>query len=231
MAGIAATELPGDFAEPGASRRIGYVEDHQATAVGLAAVLGEQPDLAVTAIAPTVPELLARATDLDLVVLSLVLADGSTPRANITTLRERGLGALIYTAGERRDLIRAAARAGALGVALKSDPVELTVAMVRAAAAGRPVPTASGAPAVGSDPGLGDIILPTRQREVLELYANGETAGSVARRLGLSEYTVNDYLGRIRRKYAEAGRPVRTRVDLYREAARDGFLRDPRHRA
>ncbi|MFC6013929.1 response regulator transcription factor [Nocardia lasii] len=230
MAGIAVTELPGEFAQPGEVRRIGYVEDHQATAVGLAAVLSDQPDLTVAAIAPTVPELLAAQPRFDLVILDLRLADGSSPRANVELLREAGCDALVYTTGERRDLVRSAARAGVLGVALKSDPIEQTIAMVRAAATGRPVVTASWASAIDSDPELESFDLPPRQRQVLELYANGETAEAVARNLELSVYTVNDYLGRIRRKYAEAGRPVRSRVDLYREAEKDGFLKNLRPR-
>ncbi|WP_438803979.1 hypothetical protein [Nocardia cyriacigeorgica] len=71
LAGIAVTELPGEYAQPGRVRRIGYVEDHQAMAVGLAAVLSEQPDLSVVAMAPTVGELLAQSTDLDLAILDL----------------------------------------------------------------------------------------------------------------------------------------------------------------
>ena len=100
--------------------------------------------------------------------------------------------------------------------------------MVRAAAAGRAVATTTWASAIDSDPELVSFDLPPRQRQVLELYANGETAGAVARKLGLSEYTVTDYLGRIRRKYAEAGRPVKTRIDLFREAEQDGFIRNRR---
>ncbi|CCF63652.1 putative two-component system response regulator, LuxR family [Nocardia cyriacigeorgica GUH-2] len=228
LAGIAVTELPGEYAQPGRVRRIGYVEDHQAMAVGLAAVLSEQPDLSVVAMAPTVSELLAQSTDLDLAILDLRLADGSSPRANVETLRQHGIGTVVYTTGDWRDLIRSAARAGVLGVALKSDPIEKTIAMIRAAASGRPVATTTWASAIDSDPDLTSFELPPRQRQVLELYANGETAGAVARKLGLSEYTVNDYLGRIRRKYAEAGRPVKSRIDLYRAAEADGFIRGKR---
>ncbi|GAA5092306.1 response regulator transcription factor [Nocardia iowensis] len=231
MAGVAVTDLPGDYATPGTVRRIGIVEDHQAVAVGLAAILSDQPDLTVVAIAPTVPALLDRTTELDLAVLDLRLPDGSSPRANVELLHSLDIPCLVYTTGDWRDLIRSAARAGVLGVALKSDPAERTTAMIRAAASGRQVATMAWASAIDSDPALTNIDLPPRQRDVLEHYANGETAASVAHKLGLSEHTVNDYLSRIRRRYAEAGRPVRSRVDLYREAKRDGFLGgDPRPR-
>ncbi|TQM33462.1 response regulator transcription factor [Nocardia bhagyanarayanae] len=231
MAGVAVTDLPGEYAKPGKVRRIGFVEDHQAMAVGLAAILSQQPDLTVVALAPTVPELLSQTTEMDLAILDLRLPDGSSPRANVELLRRHGIDCLVYTTGttgDWRDLVRSAARAGVLGVALKNEPIDLTIAMIRAAASGRQVATMAWAAAIDTDPALPRIDLPPRQRQVLELYANGETAGAVARKLGLSDHTVNDYLARIRRRYAEAGRPVRSRIDLYREAAKDGFVKGDR---
>ncbi len=70
---------------------------------------------------------------------------------------------------------------------------------------------------------LQDARLSPREQEVLSLYASGETAVSVAQRTGLSRETVADYVTRIRKKYAEAGRPAHSRVDLYRRAIEDGL--------
>ena len=66
--------------------------------------------------------------------------------------------------------------------------------------------------------------LSPRQREVLELYAAGESAREVAARTGLSLSTVHDYLDRIRAKYIDLERPIESRVDFYRRAVEDGFL-------
>ncbi|MDN6258870.1 MAG: helix-turn-helix transcriptional regulator, partial [Corynebacterium sp.] len=63
--------------------------------------------------------------------------------------------------------------------------------------------------------------------EVLELYASGEPAKRVARLPGISQETVNDYLGRIRVKYQNAGRPAPTKTDLFRRAQEDGYLPGP----
>jgi hypothetical protein len=39
--------------------------------------------------------------------------------------------------------------------------------------------------------------------------------------------TIEDYVRRIRAKYARAGRPAMTKVDLYKRAVEDGFLPAP----
>lgn len=44
---------------------------------------------------------------------------------------------------------------------------------------------------------------------------------------GLSEQTVNDYLGRIRRSTPTAKPPGPTKTDLYKRAVEDGWLPVP----
>lgn len=216
-----ASQAPGVF-------RIGLVEDHSTYALGLAALLSNEPDLELVAIAQTANELIEDCTDLDLVVLDLRLADGSSPRANVVALHEHGINVLVLTSGDDTYLIRSAARGGVLGVVLKSEPPSVALDAIREAAAGRTVATMDWAAAIDSDPGLSEVQLTDRQREVLALYAAGEKASSVARRTNLSVETVNDYVGRIRRKYAEAGRPAPTKMDLYKRALEDGWLPLPR---
>ena len=38
---------------------------------------------------------------------------------------------------------------------------------------------------------------------------------------------MNEYLKRIRQKYADAGRPTRTKLDLFKRAVEDGWLPMP----
>lgn len=196
-------------------------------AIGLAAVLADDPLLELVAVADTVAELLAVTDDLDLAILDLRLGDGSTPRSNVEALAARGIPTLVYTGGEDPFLVRAAAKAGVLGIVLKSDPPEDTLAAIRRAAAGEGVPTQDWAAAIDGDPALREVGLTPRQLDVLALYANGEKAATVARMTGLAEQTVVDYLGRIRKRYAEAGRPAPTKTDLYKRALEDGWLPRP----
>jgi RNA polymerase sigma-70 factor (ECF subfamily) len=69
--------------------------------------------------------------------------------------------------------------------------------------------------------------LSVREREVVRLYASGETLARVARQLGLQETTVEQYLARARLKYLKAGRPAHTRIALYKRAVEDGILSGP----
>lgn len=210
-------------------KQIGVVEDHSAVVLGVQAMLSGRPDLVVAASAPTVPDLLNQRVSLDFVLLDLRLADGSSPTANVDRLRNAGLEALVFTGAENPYLVRLAAKAGVLGVIRKSAPTEQVVEAIAAAAAGHPVATTEWAAAIDGDPDLPAVGLSPRQQDVLTLYASGEKADRVARMTGLTPNTVNDYLARIRIKYADAGRPARTKTDLYKRAVEDGWLPVPEH--
>ena len=58
----------------------------------------------------------------------------------------------------------------------------------------------------------------------LQLYATGLPMKSVARKMGIGEETVKQYLGRVRLKYALAGRAAPTKLELYHRAVEDGHL-------
>lgn len=208
-------------------RAIGVVEDHESVVLGLGAMLAAEPDLELACAAPTVQELLARNVRLDLAILDLRLEDGSSPKSNVEQLRAAGLETLIFTGAENPYLVRSAARAGVLGVVRKSAPAAVVVEAIRTAAWGGQVVSTEWAAAIDGDPDLGDVGLSPRQLEVLELYASGEKLDRVARLTGLAPQTVNDYLQRIRQKYAEAGRPAPTKTDLYKRAVEDGWLPMP----
>jgi DNA-binding NarL/FixJ family response regulator len=64
------------------------------------------------------------------------------------------------------------------------------------------------------------------QERVLTLYAAGMKLDSVARVMGISPGTAATHLKRARAKYALVGRDTSSRVDLYREALRDGLIRE-----
>ncbi|WP_433245487.1 response regulator transcription factor [Actinomadura nitritigenes] len=65
-----------------------------------------------------------------------------------------------------------------------------------------------------------------QELRTMRLWLGGLTRAAVARKMGISEHTVKQYLARAREKYARAGRDASNRLALYREARRDGLLDD-----
>lgn len=205
--------------------RVGIVDDHPAVILGLSGIIGAQPDLAVSATGLTVAELLAGRQQLDLVLLDLVLGDGSTPTANVRTFQEYGVPVLVYTSGDLPQLVREAGRAGAIGMIRKTELPSSIIAAVRAALRGEVVASADWAAALDSDAAFVVAKLSDREAEVLALYASGETAERVGAQLFISRETVLDHVRRIRAKYTAVNRPAHTKVDLYRRAVEDGIVR------
>ena len=211
-------------------RRIAAVDDHELSLRGLSAIVAEAPDIALVGVYPSVTDLLASPPEggrLDLVVLDLRLGDDSAPEDNVRALADVTDNVLVLSSLESPYLVRRALKAGVLGMVQKSEDPDVIVEVIRKAAGGVAVPTTEWAAVIDSDPHLDAVQLSDRQREVLELYASGEPAKRVARMTGLSQDTVNDYLGRIRLKYSAAGRPAPTKTDLFRRAQEDGFLPGP----
>ncbi len=208
--------------------RLGAVDDHDVMIAGLRSLLADYGDVRLEAGARTVDQLLSGGTALDVVLLDLRLADGSVPEANIQRLAEAGVKVLVYTSGEDPYLMRSALRAGAGGVILKSESVELIVGAIRQIYHDGNVMGTDLALAIDGDEDFTNVHLSPQQRRVLELYASGETVGRVGRMTGLSVDTVNGYLMRIRQKYAQAGRPAQTKTELLKRALEDGWLPIPR---
>ncbi|HMR49214.1 MAG TPA: response regulator transcription factor [Arachnia sp.] len=211
-------------APPGQCARIGIVDDHPAVLLGAAGILRGRPGLQVVAATETVTGLLSRTTDLDLVLLDLVLADGSTPAQNISRLTRLHVPVLAFTSGDRPEVVREAARAGAIGMIRKSERPDAIVAAIGAALRHEVVATADWAAALDDDEAFVAARLTAREAEVLALYASGETARRVADQLFISRETVLDHIQRIRAKYAAVDRPARSKVELYQRAVEDGFL-------
>lgn len=228
MINVMQTPAAEDHSPPSTTRRIGLVDDHDVVRIGLKYVIDASGDLELVASARSVRELLAQTDQLDLVLLDLSLDDGSEPEDNVRLLAQAGIPALAYTSGDNPYLIRSAARGGVRGVIRKSLTHDVMLAKIRSAIAdAADVIGTEWAAAVDADSEFGGIHLSPRQREVLELFASGESAKRVAHRTGLAQTTVTDYLLRIRAKYAEQGRDASTKIALYQRALEDGVLPPP----
>ncbi len=205
--------------------RIAHVDDHETVRLGFSSLLDGQDDLDLAYSEATVAEILPFISDIDLVVLDLRLSDGSTLDENLDLLA--GVRVLALTGADNLADLRVATRAGVLGVVRKTDSRDVIVSAVRLAARGENIVTTEWAAAIDSDPQLPSAGLSPKEQQVLALYASGEKSVTVADRTGLSTNTVSEYVRRIRTKYAIAGRPAHTKIDLYKRAVQDGILPSP----
>jgi two-component system response regulator DevR len=204
--------------------RVVLVDDHEIIALALREAVAEVPGLAFDGVVATVDEALSEHPDAGLVVLDLRLADGSSPIGNVERLVERGVSVIAYTSGENPYQLRLVASTPILAIVKKSAPLALLIETLRLVAAGQPVMSTEWAAAVDSDPALDAAGLSEQEQQVLQLFAAGLKAQSVADTVGIAVGTVEDYVKRIRAKYARIGRSADTKIDLYKRALEDGFL-------
>jgi DNA-binding NarL/FixJ family response regulator len=196
--------------------RILVVDDHPMFRLGLVALLGSMDGLEVVAEAATLAAAVAAVDELeiDVVIMDLHLGDDSGVAATREVLSRRpGMGVLVVTMLDDDDNVVAALRAGARGYLLKgAGPAEIERG-IRAVAAGevllapgvasRAVPLLTGARRVEAEP---FPQLSEREREVLELVAQGLDNLRIARRLALSDKTVRNHVSNILTKLAVSDR-------------------------
>ncbi len=204
--------------------RVGCIDDHQLVSIAIGSMLALHDEIRFVGSAGSIDGLLATGPLPDLVILDLRLGDGTSPLTNVHRLHALGAAVLIFTSGESPFLLRLVARSNVLGIIRKSAPETEFVDAVRRAAQGKTVMSTDWASAVDSDPDLDMANLTPQEKRVLEKYASGTAAKSVAYELGISPNTVEEFLKRIRVKYALVGRHSTTKVDLYQRAIEDGYL-------
>lgn len=209
--------------------RVAIVEDHRLQRLRTEELVNRQPGLRVVHSCETLDELVAwmasgRPQSLPhLVVLDLVVDRGrDADPAVVERLVRSGLRVLVLSAMASVPLVRAMIRAGVVGFVGKRDAEEDVVAAIWAVLRRRQWMTPELASVMAGDgqrPRLSD-----QEERALVLYASGLTLDAVAVALGVKRDTVKKYLERVKAKYAEVGRSVRTKIDLNREAIRDGLM-------
>jgi DNA-binding NarL/FixJ family response regulator len=155
---------------------------------------------------------------LDLVVERQPNADPET----VERLIALGITVVVLSALASPAAVRRIIRAGASAVIGKRDSEEDIIEAVLAAIRGETWMTSELAAVIASDstrPHLSD-----QEERAMMLYASGLTLGQVAVAIGVKPDTAKKYLDRVKTKYSDAGRPVRTKTDLSRAARADGYL-------
>jgi DNA-binding NarL/FixJ family response regulator len=187
--------------------RLAVVDDHPVARLGIAALLDEVDDLAVTAAVATVAELPRDEHGrvvADLVILDLYQADGRPALSAITELSEQ-LPVLVLSASRAPADVLAAMQAGASGYLTKQAGEEGYVTAIRTVASGKFYLSAQladliQAATLGTPTTRPAEELSPREQEALVYIARGFTHQQTATRMGVSKATVDTYIARIRIK-------------------------------
>ncbi|HEV7956690.1 MAG: DNA-binding response regulator [Microbacteriaceae bacterium] len=179
------------------------VDDHELVRRGLIELLQSQSDITVVGEAATVEQGRTRiaAVRPDVAILDVHLPDGNgVDLCRDVRSDNPDLRCLILTAYDDDEAVVASVVAGASGYVLKDVRGSGLIDALRAVAAGRSLLDAAQVRRVGErlrseragDPRLES--LSTREREVLDLIADGLTNREIGERLSLAEKTIKNYV-------------------------------------
>lgn len=206
--------------------RILLADDHAVVRRGFRMILASQPDMEVVAEAMNGREAveMAQSVQPDVVVMDVSMPElngiEGTRRITDSCPRTRVLALSMH-----RDsvYVREILRAGARGYLVKDADDDALIGAVRAVARGEGYLSPSVADAVLDDyrKHVSNPIdlLTSREREVLQLIAEGKTNKDIANLLTLSVYTVESHRGRIMEKLN-----LHSGADVVRFALRNGLI-------
>jgi DNA-binding NarL/FixJ family response regulator len=194
--------------------RVLVVDDHPVFRDGLVASLSRLSDVEVVEVAASGEEAveLAAARHPEVVLMDLNLPGISGVEATRRLLAaEPSVAVLAVTMVDDDDTVLAVLRAGARGYVLKGATGEDIATATRTAAAGGAVfgPGIAArvlAMTTGRRPVAREDDLTDRERDVLEMIADGSSNAQIARALGLSLKTVQNYVSRVLDKLHVADR-------------------------
>ncbi|MDQ6705671.1 MAG: response regulator transcription factor [Acidobacteriota bacterium] len=206
--------------------RVLLADDHPVVRQGFRLILSHEPDMEIVGEAGNGREALALCEELkpDVVVMDVAMPElngiEATRRLSASLPKTRVLALSMHKDGV---YVREILRAGARGYLLKDSIDRDLLAAVRAVAKGEGYLS----PAI-SDAVLNDYrrnvsnpldLLTSREREVLQMIAEGGTNKEIAGKLNLSVYTIDAHRGRIMEKLN-----VHSSNELVRFAVRHGVI-------
>ena len=212
--------------------RVILADDHTLLRQALRLLLEQRPEVTVVGEAADGHQAVALVErlhpDVVLMDINMPLLNGIEATRQIVK-RHRGTRVIVVSAYSERQQLVDAVRAGAAGYLVKRSDVEEVLLAIRMVRQGNPYFSAELAGSMditevmfeahsGAGRSAADVLTP-REKEVVQLLAEGFTAKTSAEKLVVSEKTVEGHCARAMKKLG-----VRTRADLVREAIRHGIV-------
>jgi DNA-binding NarL/FixJ family response regulator len=207
--------------------RVLIADDHAVVAEGLRHLVQAEHDIEVVACVADGREAVqqARDTQPDVVLMDLSMPELNGADATRAILeRDPRCRVIVLSMYSQREYVRRALKAGAAGYVVKRSAAKEVVEAIRAVYAGQRYLSPRVADVVledYTDEKQDDPLsrLSAREREVLQLLAEGRTGAQIAERLALSQKTVETYRARLVEKLG-----IRDLAGLVRFAIQKGLV-------
>lgn len=217
------------------NQRILLADDHELFLKGLLALLESQPDLEVVGEAKNGREAFSKARELkpDLVILDISMPGLNGIEATRQITENLGLKTLCLSMYTENRFVTAALEAGASGYLVKDCELAELLRAIRSVLAGQTYLSPAVAGAVvdvfrnkeTSEPPTAKPMLTDREREVLQLLAEGCSSREIADQLCISPKTVHTH-----RKHLQEKLHIKSVAGLTKYAIREGLTSDePEH--
>lgn len=185
--------------------RVLIVDDHVVVAEGLKHLVDAQPDMQVIACVEDGREAVrvARETRPEVVLMDMSMPElNGADATRAIVANDPNCRVIVLSMYAEREYVRRALKAGAVGYVVKRSAAKEVVEAIRAAHAGQRYLSPRVADVVIEDAAADDAgdplaRLSAREREVLQLIAEGRTGAEIAERLALSQKTVETYRARL----------------------------------
>jgi DNA-binding NarL/FixJ family response regulator len=202
------------------------VDDHPAVVDGVRAwcAAAEPPVVVVAAGGRPGVATVGPGADADVVVFDLLLEAAIPSFHALAQLVEAGRRVVVYSQSVDNDTILRCLDLGVATYLTKAEGREHLIPALHATALDRPYVSPALGGAMAGDRRATRPALSEREHEVLLAWFESDSKNLVAARLGLSVKTIETYIGRVRIKYAEVGRPATTKAALVARALQDGLV-------
>ena len=201
--------------------RVLIADDHAMVRMGLASLLGTEPDIGVVGEAEDGEDAVKKAVSLkpDVVIMDLVMPkmDGAEATARIMNILPQTKIILLTTYGSANGVASALA-AGAAGAMMKNADFDELASAIRKVASGEKAVSSEIERFIREDPPVTNLT--KRQGEILAAVVRGLTNDDIAKQFSIQRSSVKDHLTAIFEKLGAANRAEAISIALRKHLLR-----------